>query len=288
MIIYMRIYVQYPDLLGLLAKSFSEENEDSRNMVLEILEMLPEMMADEKLVIEDELRSSFVAFAMQKLQLEVLNTLSGATSAGNLATRRRYQLINCFKAWMIEETTDVVKSNIHKSELLPFCYNELKLDGENNEEAAEAIIACMQVCKDSSQYPLLYQNIIQGLFSGRANFESFVKDGKEEEVHYYISVYSVLVSRIFDQILEEPTNEGIQFMLEGVFLKVMMENKYDMVSKTTIAITSIIKKLQLDEQAGPEKLKKVANFIHLYHKWFEAIIDAACNHSRLSEVGYNQ
>lgn len=285
MTIYLRVYTQQPDLLGLLANSFTEDSEDSRNMVLEILEVLPELMTDEKVVIEDELRKNFIEFAMKNLQPGVLKTLSDACAVPGLATRRRYQLLNCFHAWMIEETTEEVKQQIHTLNLLPFCYNELMLEGENNEEAADAIIGCMVVCKDAALYPNLYQSIIQGLFSGRTQFEAFVREQKEEEVQFYITVYSVLVSRIFDQILEDPNNSAIRFMLEGVFLRVMKESKREMVSKTTVAITSIIKKLQLDEQAGPDKLAKVSSFVNLYQSWFEAIIDAACTHSQLSDVG---
>lgn len=283
MIIYMRIFSQHPNLFGLLAKCFTEDSEESRIMVLEILEVLPGLMTEEKVVIEDEIRNKFIEFAMKELQPEVLKTLSVATEA-NLATRRRYQILNCFHAWMIDQTTDLVKAHIHELNLVNFCIEELKKEQENNEEAADAIIACMSVCKDAGVYSQLYQKIIQGLFSAKREFERYVETGSEEEVQYFISVYSVLVSRIFDHILSEPNDPGIKFMLQGVFLRVMTEKNKDMVSKTTIAITSIIKKLQLDEQASPDKLQKVAHFIEIYHSWFEEIINAACNHCTLSEV----
>lgn len=255
-------------------------------MILEILEVLPELMNEEKVVIEDEVRSNFVRFAMESLQTQVLQTLSQACAVPDMNTRKRYQLINCFHAWMIDQTTELVKEHLHELNLLNLCYEELKLDGENNGEAADAIVACMVICKDSSKYQHLYGSIINGLFGGKAHFLSFVRDGKEEEVHHYITVYSVLVSRIFDQILMEPRNEAIQFMLEGVFLKVMQENKREMVSKTTTAITSIIKKLQTGDDASHDKLAKINTFIQIYLPWFEAIIEAACEHCRLAPVRF--
>lgn len=284
MIIYMRVYTQHPDLLSLLAKSFTEETEENRNIVLEILETLPELMTDEKVVIEDELRAKFIEYAMQNLQAGVLKTLSDASAVPDLSTRRRYQLLNCFHAWMIEQTPVLVKKNIHVLNLLPLCFKELTIEDGNNEEAADAIIACMVITKDSENYPDLYKCIMEGLFRGKNAFDKFVKDEMSEEVAYYISVYSVLVSRIFNEILNGPTHDEIRFMLEGVFLKVLQVNKGEMVSKTTVAITSIIKKLQVDEQATPEKLQKIANFTQIYQPWFEQVIDAACTHCRLTEV----
>jgi hypothetical protein len=284
MIIYMRIYVQQPNLLTLLANSFSEDTEENRNMVLEILEVLPELMNDEKVVIEDEIRANFIQFAMKNLQPEILKTLSTACDLPQLPTRRRYQLINCFHSWMISETSEEVKQAIHQLSLLRFCYNELRMEQENNEEAADAIIACMVICKDANRYPDLYKSIIEGLFSGKAEFERFVAHGSEDEVQQYISVYSVLVSRIFDQILDNPNNEAIEFMLQGVFLKVMQQQKRDIVSKAVLAITSIVKKLSADEIASPDKQVKIRNFIELYYHWFVNIIECACNHCRLSEV----
>ena len=54
---------QEPDLLSVLAKSFSEDTEDNRNIVLEVLEVLPDLMTEDKIVIEDEIRQGFIEFA---------------------------------------------------------------------------------------------------------------------------------------------------------------------------------------------------------------------------------
>jgi hypothetical protein len=199
---------------------------------LEIFEVLPDMMTDDKIVIEDEIRAQFVAFALEKLQPQILNLLSEASVAfqKSNSTKRR-QVINCFQAWMLEQTNEGVKADIPKAHMLSLCFKELQEEGENNEEAADAIIACMVICKDALQYPLLYENIINGLFAGRAKFESFVERGLEEEVKSFVSVYSVLVSRVFGQILQNPLNETIRFMLEGVFLRVFQQKKREIVVK---------------------------------------------------------
>lgn len=241
-------------------------------------------MTDEKIVIEDEIRSSFITFCMERLQPSILKTLSDASLNTKLSGRRRYQLINCFQAWMTDQTTDQVKSAIHELNLLPLCFSELQLTGENNEEASDAIIACMVICKDSVKYQALYQCIIKSLFDAKAKFEDFVKSSHEDEVKAYLSVYSVLVLRIFDQILLEPQNEAIKFMLEGVFLRVMYETKREIIVKAVGSLTSIMKKLVIDESTSSAKAGQIANFMNVYEKWFEALIQTGCEHCKLPAV----
>ena len=254
-------------------------------MVLEILEVLPEVMTEEKIVIEDEIRAAFIKFAMERLQPEVLKTLNVACSSQGLKTKRRYQIINCFQSWMIEQTSEPVKKAIHELNLLPFCYNELKLEGENNDEAADAIISCMHLCSNSFEYQALYQNIIQGLFSGRERFEHFLSQNSEDEVYPFISVYSVLVGKILDQMLLDPNSEAIKFMLQGIFLKSIQTGLREIVSKSFHSITTIVKKLKNAAKEDPERMERVGKFVEVYMPWFEAVIIASCENARLSTVG---
>lgn len=270
----------------MLAKSFSEDTEDNRNIVLEVLEVLPDLMTEDKIVIEDEIRQGFIEFAMEHLQPGVLKTLSDASLHSKLPSRRRYQLINCFQAWLIDQTRDEVKLHLHQLNLINFCLAELKLDGENNEEASDAIIGCMVICKDSVKYQALYEAIIGGLFEGKQQFELFVQQSMEEEVRPYIAAYSVLVIRIFDQILQEPQNDHIKFMLQGVFLRALQQPKREIVIKAVSAINSIVKKLIHEGSTSQARADQTTNFLSIYSGWFDSILEACCVHSILSVVKY--
>lgn len=241
-------------------------------------------MTEEKIVIEDEIRQGFINFSMEHLQPGVLKTLSDATMQKNLPSRRRYQLINCFQAWLIEETREEVKLALHQLNLVPFCLQELKQDGENNEEASDALVSCMVICKDATKYQALYQSIIKGLFEGKPQFELFVQQSKVDEVRPYIAVYSVLVLRIFDQILQDPQNDHIKFMLEGVFLRVLEQPKREIVVKAISSVYSIAKKLLNDESSSQAVAEQVHTFLGVYQGFFQRIIEAGCTHCTLTDV----
>lgn len=252
---------------------------------MEILEVLPDLILDEKIVIEDEMRAQFLQYSIEKLQPQILSLLSEAALAlqKSNASRRR-QVITCFHAWMLEETSDSVKNDLPKANLLPLCFRELQLEGENNEEASDAIIACMVICKDAAKYQLLYQTIISGLFEGKNQFNKFVENGNEEEVKAYVSVYSHLTGRVISEILNNPLNESIVFMLENVFLKALKQKKREIVIKAVSSLTSLVKRLEKTETTTPEVRAQIDHLVTCYQNWFNEILMACCEHCKISAV----
>lgn len=147
----------YPDFLTILAQAFPEETDENRSSILEILAALPDIMDDEKIVIEDELRAKFMKFALQNLQINVLKTLDAAASHGSLSSKRRYQIIKCFESWLLNETQEEIKQDLYKSHLVNLCFQELRSQENTNEEAANALRRLMTICYDATCYPQLYQ-----------------------------------------------------------------------------------------------------------------------------------
>ena len=70
--IYMRLWEQRPDFVDNLLASLGQE---LFHVFLEFVELMPKIVDDECVVIEDEIRASFVTFQYKTLQPKIMNIL---------------------------------------------------------------------------------------------------------------------------------------------------------------------------------------------------------------------
>lgn len=240
-------------------------------------------MNDEKIVIEDERREAFIQFVTKQLQPNVLKTLNVASQQPKLSNKRRFQLLKCFEAWVVDKTPEEVKQELHQLNLIQLCFDELgQASHESNcEEAADALCTLMIVCKDANQYQPLYQTILKGLIGGKQKIQNLIVNRDTEELKAYLDIFSVMIVRIMPQSLIEPQNEAVRFAFYDVILKVYEDQQLDLVSKSTSVIVQILKKLDLKEKPDDSQIQLKMGFMNEHLPFFAAIIKAACKHSAL-------
>ena len=125
-------------------------------------------MNEEKMVIEDEQRTAFSTFAISNLQGPVLSLVSNAAEKENLHNRRKYQIIRCFENWMLLNSSEEVKLQLHNVKVIDLCFDVLSTFDSCNQEASDALMSVMVVCKDVNVYGSLYQLILQNLIKGQS------------------------------------------------------------------------------------------------------------------------
>lgn len=283
----MRVFILEPDLLSVLAHVFTEDTEDNRNRILEILECIPDTMKDEKIVIEDELREKFVQYTVDGLQANVLKTLELASNQPNLSEKRKYQLFKCFSSWITDKTREDVKEVIHTLNVFKLCFLELIEPCSCNTEAADTLITIMNCCKDTEKYQSLYQVIIQNLFESQSSFNRFLlDDDMSEEVKSFLDVYSVLFNKIFNQAIQDPTNEAVRTILYDVFLKVYEKPGLQLVPLCTNIFITILRKVgnEKNEKLSENELQMRASFAESHIPLFKVIIEKSVEYSRFSAV----
>ena len=203
-------------------------------------------MDDEKIVIEDERREAFKHFLITKLQPDVLKTLNIASQMPNLSVKRRYQLIKCFDAWIVRETTEEVKQALHSLNLISLAVSELGKPDSNSEEACDVICTLMVVCKDTTKYQDLYQSLLKSLLSLKPVIQSLINQQEAVELSPFVIVFGMLIHRILPQSLIEPNNEAIRYIMYDFFLKIYQDESLELVDKVTSIVSGLCIKLQAD------------------------------------------
>lgn len=283
MIIYMRLFDKEPDLLMILAQAFHEENEASRNCILQILEVLPQLMADENVVIEDEKREAFINYVATQLQPQVLQTLNIACQHPSNSGARKYQLLRCFDAWIIERSTEEVKQALHNLSLIQLCFAELGTEKSNSDEASDALCSLMVVCNDPIRYQNLYQTLIRGLFAAKPKINELIRTKDSDELEHYIKIFGKLAVNVCAQSIAEPNNETIQYILYDVLLKIYQDDKIDLIGKLSSHLVSFLKKLKpsnVPENRLTDEAKGV--FVQTHYPFLEGIVEATCNKATLT------
>jgi hypothetical protein len=270
-IIYMRVFHQCPNLIGFLASSFPADNsKTNQEVIMDILGAVPETMVSTSLVIEKDLRKSFMEFALTKLQPEILENLNAA-SRGELNEDRRYQLLKCFDSWLIDGTTDLVKQNLHNSNLVGIAVQELhNTDGQNQEVAADTLQSIMFICKKSLDYASLYDNLLATCFSYGPTIKKIISQGLREDVKPILYVYGKLLSRVFKQILACPDNKVISFMLYDVFLAVLKNSEIELGVDVLGYIEKLIDDLKLVQD--PTEIQNRNQFVSFHEEFFKTAV----------------
>jgi hypothetical protein len=304
-IIYMRIFKgQYSDLLSILAQAFPEDTEENRNNVLEILEVIPGLMDDEKVVIEDELRKEFIKFAIENLQTNILKTLDIASTGAALSGRRKYQLVKCFDEWLLNETKEEVKLQLHRLNMIDLCFSELRRSDGSGDEAADALVHLMSICKDPVVYHDLYKNILKHLMESLPHLKKLIHSLDSERVKFYLTVYDAIILRIFDQMVAEPESEPVKLILYEVLLPIYKERSLNLVCLVTESFITFVDKLrdgsnpddidEDDEEFNPSKANpsnldleqdkvKRAKFVAAHIPLWKSLVELGCDHCDLTQ-----
>lgn len=232
------------NLLGLLAQVFTENTEENRTSILEIVSCIPSIMNDDKVVIEDELRDRFRKFVKESLQIDVLRTLETASAQGHMSDARKAQLFICFQNWLTTDMKEDLKKALHQLGLINLCFDELYRDASTcSEEASEAIYALLSICNDSGNYLALYNVILNKLKEGLPIFERHLRTREVENVKSYLYIFDGLVRRIFKQMIMRPDSEDIRIILYEVYLKVLKTQSMGLVSLACSSFKALISRL---------------------------------------------
>lgn len=270
-IIYMRVFQKCPNLIGFVASHFpADGNKVNQDIIMDILGAVPETMISSSLVVETELRKAFTEFALNKLQPEILENLTAA-SKGELNDERSYQLLKCFDSWLIEGTSELVKQNLHNSNLLGIAVRELhNIDGGNQEVASDVLQSIMYICKKSLEYIPLYDSLLAGFFSFAPTIKKLVSRGLREDVKPILYVYGKLLSRVFKQILAHPDNKVITFMLYDMFLAVLKNAELEL----AIDVLGYIEKLieDLKSVQDPTEVQNRNKFVEFHEEFFKSAV----------------
>lgn len=281
-IIYMRVYPIHRDLLGLLAQHFSDDSDSTRNLLLEILKVIPEQMVDERIVIEDELRAQFIEFVTKELQTGVLKTLDIASQRPNLSENQKYQLLKCFEAWLIDETSEEIKADIHNLNLVNLAFSELANPDGCSEEAKDVLITLMVLCRQSEKYSNLYAKFVVKQQELSLQFDHLINTSERDEVQYFLEVYNVFFLRVLGQVLKEPSVPMVNTILNGIFLRVFHEKRLGLQKHAANIFVGIVKKLTPGDKSSEEERAQKKAFIQVHSGLFKNLIEKCIENATLT------
>ena len=273
------VHQECPKLLEALKTFSSEEVTDRKDCVLEVLEAIPLIMKEEKIVIEDEVRAEFVAFAIANLQIPVMELISQASEAPEMSKHRKYQIVKCFEGWLQLNSSDKIKENLHKIKAIDLCFAVLAEPVSCNEEASDALMSVMIVCKDSRKYKELYWMILQNLKASQEVLWCFEEQGYLEEVRCYIDVYNTFILNVMDDFLAEPESPDIANLLHETLFRLYKTKNFLTVNRIVGVFISFLKRLDDEEGEVPtvNLITSRKNFIAVHKSLLQAIIDVSCS-----------
>lgn len=182
----------------------------------------------------------------------------------NLSVKRRYQLLKCFDAWIVKETTEEVKQAIHSINLINLAVSELGKPDSNSEEASDVICTLMIVCKDTEKYQDLYQALLKSLMNLKPLISSLIDQQESSELSPFIIIFGMLLFRILPQSLVEPNNEAIKYIFYDFFLKIYKDESLELTDKLTSILTGLCTKLKVENPTDQrEQLKPAFVSAHL-------------------------
>lgn len=270
-IVYMRVFQKCPNLIGFLASNFpADGTQMNQNVIMDILGAIPEIMISTSLVVEKELRKSFTEFALTKLQPEILDNLNTA-SKGDLNDEKTYQLLKCFDSWLIEGTPEIVKTNLHNSNLLSIAVKELhNTDSGNQDVASDALQSIMYICKQSLDYMHLYEALLSSFYGYGSRIKKLISEGLREDVKPILYVYGKLIARVFKQVLAFPDNKVVNFILYDVFLAVLKHKELEL----AVDVLGYIEKLIYDLKSiqDPTQIPNRNKFVEVHEEFFKIAV----------------
>lgn len=253
--------------------------------MLEILEVIPGVMQEEKLVVEDETRNHFRAFMIGHLQQPVLNIISLCAEEKDLGTRRTFQIIRCFESWLMLDTPDDTKATIHANSAIDLCFKELGAVDGCNAEASDALMSLLLICKDYEKHQTLYNKVLQNLLSSENHLFTLFHDNMVEEVRCYIDVYNTFVVNAFSEFLKNPQHDVIKVLFHRIFLKLYQSKHLVTVSRINGVFISILRQLEDEDDVVPTlgtiELRK--QFVYAHKEFFEEVIKTGCRHCALTQ-----
>lgn len=282
--LYMRIFKvtfsdqDYPNFLEILEKAYPESANENKDCKLEILEAIPTTMREEKIVIEDEIRSDFVGFVISNLQCPVMELISQVSEEQGMHNRRKYQIVMCFESWLNLDASSIVKQNLHKLRVIGLCFDILMEVDSCNQEASEALMSVMVVCKNTNEYRDLYGLILQKLVEAQERVIRFDDEQFVEEVRCYIDVYNVFIVNSFDNFLAQPDDPIIYTLLYHTIFHLFKSKSHLTVSRIIGVFISIMKKLEDEdgEISTVEKINARSTFIKIHKELFNGIVELCC------------
>lgn len=288
------------NLLGLLSQVFTENTEENRTNILEILSCIPQIMNDDKVVIEDELRNKFRQFVRDTLQVDVLRTLETASTQGNMSDVRKAQLFICFQNWLTTDMKDDIKKALHQLGIINLCFSEIYKDNSTcSEEASEAIYSLLSICNDDDNYLPLYNVILNKLKEGVPVLEKHIKIQETENIKGYMYIVDGLVRRIFKEMIARPDSEDVKTILYEIYLRILKTQGLGLVCLACSSFKSLMIRLSGDfddegedfeevedlnkDSNSKAQLQQRMNFISQHMNLWKEIVEICLVQSRMDE-----
>lgn len=235
-------------------------------------------MIEEKIVIEDEVRSLFMAFVLENIQCPVMELLSDLALQEDMHNRRKYQIIMCFESWLHLDSSEILKQNLHKINVIDMCFDILAEPDSCNVEASEALIKVMQLCKEANKYRDLYSLMLQRLITSHDRVLSFDEQHFVEEVRCYLDVYEEFIINTMDDFLSNPENQIIKTILYNTMLQLYKSKNYVTASRVIGVFISIMRKLEdLDDVIPSEEVvRSRKNFLTVHSRLLADLVIMSC------------
>lgn len=275
-----------PNLLDFLNRIYGGMATENKDCLLEILEVIPGVMQEEKIVVEDEVRNQFKSFMITHLQQPVLNIVSVCAQEQDIGVKRTFQIIRCFESWLILDTPDETKASLHKNHAIDLCFKELAIVDGCNAEASDALMSLLLVCKDYHKHQEIYSKILERLIASKEQLFNLFTANMVEEVRCYIDIYNTFVVNAFSEFLANPQHSIIKLLLEDIFLKLYKSRHLVTVSRINGVFISILRQME-DEEGQIVTLDTTElrrRFVAVHQGFFEEVIRVACSHCSLSQV----
>ena len=287
-VLYMRIYTVFPNLIEVLTKYLNQNDLEDFEKLLEILEPIPSMVNDQKVVIEDELRGAFKMHFHNSVQIDVINMLNETVTSLDEFHRMKpgvkYLVLKLFEEWVPEDSNIGVKSHIHTTGLIQICLSELSqsVKGQNSSgQASRCLVNLMLVCDKFADFKDLYQSIYTGLYEDRNNLKEMVEENMAEELEAYLDVYNVFTVNAVDFMVEFPESNETKFIFYHVLLDLYKRPDAGLSSRISASFISVLRKFSPDEDQEVIDMvldRKKKKFVELNQSLFIDLILVSIGH----------
>ena len=276
--VYMRLFDKLPVSLFDILKSklTSADKDTSISVSLSVLESVPSVAQNKEVVIEDEIRVQFMQHLKSTLQLQVLKTLEEIHTNKS----HREQIFKCFQNWLFKDTSEAIKLEIHKLELVKAVLSDLFSVQGDNEVAVDVTIDLLHLCKDVTKYKDLYTFVIKNLVGNISVVKDWMKELDESSIFGLMSVLEEFFHRIKDLAISEPETPEILALLETI---VMVYEAPEL--ESTDRVCPILSELfdRCNDLVQQGKNEIVWKFVETHKGILKRIIDASCLKCELDE-----